>query len=235
MAQAFCSKSADFGSFGIRPYIFANNPESSCKSICKHIGGVPGSLERFPAALTQIRHLQNHGLLPRLFAQNRPISGPSEFTPNPIEQSRKQLEIHFEAYRRRFREFGAISGTYQNAPSSKPWSTAQGFCLKSAKSGPLRIHFKSSPTIPKVVEIHLQAHPQTRGDLGESIRSTTAFVVISSRFAFCFVVVVLFFLRLRICRPKSAHSDPSTWSSPWHLICVDGINERESLVRAVGT
>ena len=42
------------------PQIFINNPESSWISICKHIGGVSGSFERFPA-LTQIRHLQNHG------------------------------------------------------------------------------------------------------------------------------------------------------------------------------
>ena len=33
--------------------IFTNNPESSCKSICKHMGGVSGTLEQFPA-LSQI-------------------------------------------------------------------------------------------------------------------------------------------------------------------------------------
>ena len=38
------------------------------------------------------------------------------------KQSRKELEIHLEACRRRFREFGAIlSGSYQSPPCSKPW------------------------------------------------------------------------------------------------------------------
>ena len=41
--------------------IFMNEPESSWISISKRIGGVSGSLERFPG-LDQIRHLQNHGL-----------------------------------------------------------------------------------------------------------------------------------------------------------------------------
>ena len=41
--------------------IFLYEPESSFKYICKYIGGVSGSFERFPA-LNQIRHFQNHGL-----------------------------------------------------------------------------------------------------------------------------------------------------------------------------
>ena len=43
------------------PQIFTNSPESSWKSICEHIEGVSGCLERLPA-LTHIRHIQNHGL-----------------------------------------------------------------------------------------------------------------------------------------------------------------------------
>ena len=42
------------------PQIFTNNPESSWKFICAHIGGISGRLERFPA-LFQIRHVGNHG------------------------------------------------------------------------------------------------------------------------------------------------------------------------------
>ena len=41
--------------------IFTNILESSWKSICEHIGCFSGCLERFPK-LTQIRHVQNHGL-----------------------------------------------------------------------------------------------------------------------------------------------------------------------------
>ena len=91
----------------------------------------------------------NLGQEPRLFPPNRPISGPWDFTRNPHQQPRKQLEIHLQAYRRRFREFGAISRTYQNPPCSKPWAVAQAFCSKSANFRPLRIHPKSTPTIPQ--------------------------------------------------------------------------------------
>ena len=101
--------------------------------------------------LPKIRHLQNNGLQPRLFAQNRSISDPFEITPNLHQQSRKQLKIYFPANRRRFREFGTIFDTYPNPPCSKPWAIAQAFCSKSVDFGPLRIHPKSSPTISKVV------------------------------------------------------------------------------------
>ena len=66
-------------------------------------------------------------------------------------QSWKQLVIHLQACRRRPREFGAISGTYQNPPCSKLWAIAQAFCSKSASFGPLRIQPKCTQTILQVV------------------------------------------------------------------------------------
>ena len=107
-------------------------------------------MERFPE-LTKIRDVQKRGLEPRVFAQKRPISDPREFTPNRHKQSRKELEIHLEGFRRRFREFGAISRTYQNPPCSKAWAIAQGFCSKTANFRPLRIHPKSTQTVPQEV------------------------------------------------------------------------------------
>ena len=41
--------------------IHPNNRASTYKSICEHVIGVSGSLERFPK-LTKIGHVQNHGL-----------------------------------------------------------------------------------------------------------------------------------------------------------------------------
>ena len=58
--------------------------------------------------------------------------------------------------RSRFKEFGAISRTYQNPPCSKPWAIAQAFCSKTVDFGPLRIHRKSTQTVPQELEIHLQ-------------------------------------------------------------------------------
>ena len=70
--------------------------------------------------LPKCPHIQNHGLYSMPFAQSRPISDPwSKFTRNLHEQSLKQLEIHLQAWGRRFRDFGMISGIYQDPPSSK--------------------------------------------------------------------------------------------------------------------
>ena len=70
---------------------------------------------------------------------------------NLYKQAQKQLEIHLQACRRRFREFGTISRTYQNPPSSKPWAIAQAFCSKSVDFGHLRILTESLQTSPKTV------------------------------------------------------------------------------------
>ena len=48
--------------------------------------------------------------------------------------------------------WGTISGTYPNLPCSKPWAIAQAIRSNSADFGPLGIHPKSSPAIPKVVK-----------------------------------------------------------------------------------
>ena len=130
--------------------IFTNKPKNSQKSICKHAGDVSESLGRF-LELTKIRRPQNHGLQPRLFAQNGSISDTCEFSRNLYQHAQKQFEIPFQACRRRFREFGTISRTYQNPPSSKPWAIAQAFCSKSVDFGPLRILTESVTTCSKIL------------------------------------------------------------------------------------
>ena len=56
-----------------------------------------------------------------VFAQNRQIFDPFEFTRNRPKKSRKELQILLQGFWRRFREFGAISRKCQNRPCSKPW------------------------------------------------------------------------------------------------------------------
>ena len=60
-SPGFLVKIGRFRTLRKSPEIFTNHVESSWKSICKHIGVVSGSLERFPKR-TQIRHVQSHGL-----------------------------------------------------------------------------------------------------------------------------------------------------------------------------
>ena len=80
---------------------------------CKHVGDVFGSLERFPTH-TNMRPCSKSANF-----------GPCEFNRNPHEHSRKQLEIHLQACRRRFWKFGAICDTYQYPPRPKPRLFAQ--------------------------------------------------------------------------------------------------------------
>ena len=61
-SPAFLLKFGRFPTLANSPEIFIINPErSTYKSICEHVGGFSGSLERFRTH-TQIRHVQNHGL-----------------------------------------------------------------------------------------------------------------------------------------------------------------------------
>ena len=87
------------------------------------------------------------GYSPGFLLRKRPNFDPCEFTRNRHRQSRNDLETILEGFRRRFREFGSISRTCQDRPCSKPWAIAQGFCSKTAKFRPLRIHPKSTQTV----------------------------------------------------------------------------------------
>ena len=149
-SPGFLLKNGQFSTLANSPEINTNNRANSEKQFQKGLGSVSESLERFPG-LTKIRHVQNHGLQPRLFAQKRPIFDPCEFTRNQHKESRKQLEMILEGCRMRFREFGGISRTYQNPPCSKPWAIAQAFCSKTANFRPLRIHPKSTQRIAQIV------------------------------------------------------------------------------------
>ena len=160
IAQAFCSKTANFRHLRIhttqgfwrrfREFGAKKSRARSQKSFYKGLGGVSESLERFPE-LAKIRHVRNHGLQPRLFAQKPPIFDTCEFTRNRPKKSRKELEILLQGFLRRFREFGAISRTCQNPPCSKPWAIAQAFCSKTANFRHLRIHPKSTQKVAQGV------------------------------------------------------------------------------------
>ena len=154
-SPGFLLKNGRFSTLSNSPEIDTNSRAKSQKSFQKGLGGISESLERFPG-LAQIRHFQNHGLQPRLFAQNRPNFDPPEFSQNRHKHSRKELEIILEGFRRHFREFGAISRTCPNPPFSKPWAIAQAFCSKSAKVRPSRILPKSTQTVAQRVRNHFR-------------------------------------------------------------------------------
>ena len=149
-SPGFLLKNGQFSTLANYPAIDTNSGSRSQKSLQKGTGGVSESLEGF-RGLTKIGHFQNHGLQPRLFAQKRPNFDPCEFTRNQHKQSRKELVITLEWYRRRFRELEAISRTYQNRSCSKPSAIVQAFCSKTSNFRPLRIHPKSTQTVAQGV------------------------------------------------------------------------------------
>ena len=129
IAQAFWSKSADFGSFQIlsktsRTSLYAvRNPFPSI------LATFLGSLGRFPA-LAKISHVQNHGLQPRLFGQNRPISAHCKFSGKLHEQVFTHIEIHLQACWRRFQ---GVWADFQHLPKSATFKTmgySPGFFVK---------------------------------------------------------------------------------------------------------
>ena len=155
-SPGFLLKIGQFRTLANSHGFFTNKPKNSQKSICKHAGDVSESLGRF-LELTKIRPLQNNGIQPRVFAQNRSISNTCEFSRNLYKKAQKQSQIHLQACRRSFREFGTISQTYQNPPSSKPWAIAQAFCSKWVDFGHLRILTESLPTSSKIVRNQLSS------------------------------------------------------------------------------
>ena len=60
-SPGFLLKFGRFPTLANSPQILINNPESTYKSICEHVGVFSASLERFRTH-TQIGHVQNHGL-----------------------------------------------------------------------------------------------------------------------------------------------------------------------------
>ena len=148
-SPGFLLQNRQFSTLANSPEIDPKSRARCQKSIYKGLGGVSESLERFPQ-LAKIRHLQNHGLQPRLFAQKPQFSTLAN-SPKSTQKSRKELEIHLQGFRRRFREFGAISRTCQNPPCSKPWAIAQAFCSKTANFRHLRIHTKPTRKVAQGV------------------------------------------------------------------------------------
>ena len=90
------------------------------------------------------------------FCSNRPFFDPYEFTVNRHKQSRKHSRIILERFWKRFREFGAISKSWQNRPCSQSWAIAQAFCSKWPNFRPLRIHPKSTQTVAQAVTNHFR-------------------------------------------------------------------------------
>ena len=122
-SPGFLLKNGQISTLSNSSEIDTNSCARSQKSLQEGLGGISESLERFPG-LGKIGHVQNHGLQPRLFAQNRPIFDPCEFNGNRHKQSRKELEIILGGFKRRLNEFWS---DFQDLPKSAMFKT-MGYC-----------------------------------------------------------------------------------------------------------
>ena len=97
----------------------------ACRTCCREFLAITGTCQNPPC--------WKPWAIAQGFCSKSANLGPTRITRNPQKQSRKQLEIHLEARRRRFKEFGAISG--------KP-AIAQTFCSNRPISDPCEFNRK---------------------------------------------------------------------------------------------
>ena len=153
-SPGFLFKNGQISTLSNSSEIDTNSCARSQKSFQEGLGGVSESLERFPG-LAKIGRVQNHGLQPRLFAQNRPIFDPCEFNGNRNKQSRKELKIILGGFRWRFREFGAISRTCKNPPCSNHGLQPRLFAQKRPNLDPCEFIRNRHKQLRKELEIIL--------------------------------------------------------------------------------
>ena len=150
IAQAFCSKSANFRALRIHP-----------KSTGTVVQGVKNQfgklLEPFQSVWSDLQNLSNRPCskpwaIAQAFCSKSANVRAWRIHPKSTETVVQGVKNQFGGFWNRFREFGAISRTCQNRPCSKPWAIAQAFCSKSANFRAWRIHPKSTGTVVQGVK-----------------------------------------------------------------------------------
>ena len=128
IAQAFCSKTANFRHFEFS----VNRQKRSCTKIEIILEGILRRFREFGAISTSYQNppCLKPWAIAQAFCSKTANFRHFEFSVNRQKRSRTKIEMILEGFLRRFREFGAISTTYQNPPCSKPWAIAQAFWSK---------------------------------------------------------------------------------------------------------
>ena len=154
IAQAFCSKSANFRPLRIHP----KSTQTVAQAVTNHFRTV---LQAFQRVWSDFQDLPKSAMfkpwaIAQAFCSKSANFRPFRIHPKSTQTFAQAVTNHFRTVLRRFREFGAISRTFQNRPCSKPWAIAQAFCSKSANFRPLRIHPKSTQTSAQAVTNHFR-------------------------------------------------------------------------------
>ena len=168
--QAFCSKTVKFRLLPIH----RKSKQTVAQGVTNHLIGVSEAFQRVWSDFQELPKsamFKTMGYSSGFFSQNRPNFDPCQFTRNWHKQSRKVLEIILERFRKRFREFGAISRNCQNPPCSKPWAIAQAFCSKTANFDPCQFTRNWHKQSRNVLEIVLERFRKRFRDFGSISRT----------------------------------------------------------------
>ena len=151
-SPGFLLKNGRFRTLANSPEIDTNSPPQELeihlqrsRSRFKEFGAISRTYQKSALFKTM-------GYSPGFLLKNgrfRTLANSQEIDTNSPPQ---ELEIHLQGCRSHFKEFEAISRTYQKPTRSKPWAIAQAFCSKTVDFGPLRIHRKSTQTVPPMVK-----------------------------------------------------------------------------------
>ena len=149
--QGFCSQTAKFRPLGIHPKSKETVPQRLKNNFIR-------VLEPFQKVWSDLQDLPKSTMFKKPWAIAQGFCSktanfrPLRIHPKSTQTVPQRLKNNLSGFWSRFREFGEISRTYQNRPCSKPWAIAQGSCPKTAKFRPLRIHPKSTQTVPQLLK-----------------------------------------------------------------------------------
>ena len=149
IAQAFCSKTAKFRPLRIHPkstHTVSQRLRNNFRTVSQAFQRVWGDSQNLPKSAMFKPWAITQG-----FCSKTAKFRPSRIHPKSTQTVAQRLRNYLEWFRRYFREFGAISRTYQNRPFSKPWAIAQGFAQKRPNFDPC--------------EFTRNRHRQSRNDL----------------------------------------------------------------------
>ena len=131
MGPGFLLKIDQFRTLAYSPETTTLTIPQAVRTICKHIGGVQGAWSDF-WHWSKSAIQSKPWTIAQDFCSKSANFGPLRIYPKTTRTIPQAVRSHSQACRRRFREFGAISGTYQNPPF-KALAMAQGFYSKSAE------------------------------------------------------------------------------------------------------
>ena len=154
IAQAFCSKSANFRPLRIHP----KSTQTVAQAVTNHFRTV---LQAFKRVWSDFQDLPKSAMfkpwaIAQAFCSKSANFRPFRIHPKSTQTVAQAVTNHFRTV---LQAFQRVWSDFQDLPKSamfKPWAIAQAFCSKSANFRPFRIHPKSTQTFTQAVTNHFK-------------------------------------------------------------------------------